>query len=117
MNLFQFVATIVHDLLIFVGVMSVLLVVLAITIARLPSDNPLKRILYALSLRLGATLGAAAVAIPLEPIPGIDVAYDVAAPLALIYFWVRFFREAAAILKTAKRIPGPRDTNPPRLGA
>lgn len=105
MNFLQFVATIVHDLLIFVGVMSVLFVVVVAAVARLPADNPLRRILYALSLRLGATLAAAAVAVPLEPIPGVDVVYDVATPLALIYFWVGFFRQVAAIPKSGKSTP------------
>jgi hypothetical protein len=39
--------------------------------------NPLKRTLIALCYRLGATLAAGAVAIPLEPIPGIDLLYDI----------------------------------------
>ena len=42
----------------------------------MPASNPLKRVLAALSYRLGATLAAGAVAIPLEPIPGIDMLYD-----------------------------------------
>ncbi len=43
----------------------------------MPDSNPLMRVLAALSYRLGATLAAGAVAIPLEPIPGIDMLYDV----------------------------------------
>jgi chromate transport protein ChrA len=107
MSLLQFVSTIIHDLLIFIGAMAVLLVVLAIAIARLPPDNPLKRILHALSLRIAAMIGAGAIAIPIEPIPGLDIVYDVAAPLALTYFWVTFFRQAATILKSVKRLPQP----------
>jgi len=44
---------------------------------RMPETNPLKRLLTALCYRLGATLAAGAIAIPLEPIPGIDLAYDI----------------------------------------
>jgi hypothetical protein len=36
----------------------------------MPDDNPLKRILTALSYRVGATAAAGAVAIPIEPMPG-----------------------------------------------
>jgi hypothetical protein len=60
----------------------------------LPDTNPLKRILTALCYRLGATLAAGAVAIPIEPIPGIDVVYDIGVPIALIWYWWTFFRDA-----------------------
>ena len=56
------------DLLIFVGAMAALLVVLLIVVALLPATNPLKRILTALSFRVGATAAAGALAIPVEPI-------------------------------------------------
>lgn len=111
MSLLDFVATIIHDLLIFTGAMAVLLVIVVIAIPRLPSDSPLKRILHALSLRIAAMMGAGAVAIPIEPIPGLDVVYDVAAPLALAYFWMTFFRQATAIWKSAKRLPEPADAS------
>ena len=55
------IAEIIRDLLIFVVVIS-----------KMPDSNPLKRLLTALSYRLGATLAARAVAVPLEPIPGVD---------------------------------------------
>jgi hypothetical protein len=53
-----------------------------------------KRLLIALSYRLGATLAAGAVAVPLEPIPGIDTLYDVGVPIVLIWYWFKFFRDA-----------------------
>jgi hypothetical protein len=71
-------------LLIFVVVMAALLITLIVAISKMPDSNPLKRLLTALSYRLGATLAAGAVAVPLEPIPGI----------ALIWYWFRFFRDA-----------------------
>jgi hypothetical protein len=61
---------------------------------KMPDSNPLKRLLTALSYRVGATLAAGAVAIPLEPIPGIDALYDIGAPIALIWYWFTFFRDA-----------------------
>ena len=88
------IAEIIRDLLIFVGAIAALLVVLVIVVSRMPDTNPLKRILTALCYRLGATLAAGAVAIPLEPIPGIDVLYDIGVPIALIWYWWTFFRDA-----------------------
>jgi hypothetical protein len=88
------IAEIVRDLLIFVGVIAALLVALVVLVSKMPSANPLKRILTALCYRLAATLAAGAVAIPLEPIPGIDVIYDIGVPIVLIWYWFTFFREA-----------------------
>lgn len=91
MSLLSAVTTIVGDLLIFVGAMAVLLVLAVVIVSRLSADNPLRRVLVALCFRLAATLGAGIVAIPLEPIPGIDVAYDIAAPVLLLIYWISFF--------------------------
>ena len=88
-------ADIIRDLLIFVGVMAVLRVALLVTITRLPPGNPMKRLFTALAFRVGATMGAGLLAVPIEPIPGLDVLYDIGAPIALIYFWYTFFRNAA----------------------
>jgi hypothetical protein len=87
------IAEIIRDLLIFVGVIAALLVAVVIVVAKMPDTNPLKRVLTALCYRLGATLAAGAVAIPLEPIPGIDVLYDIGVPIALIWYWWTFFRD------------------------
>ena len=86
------VAEIIRDLLVFVGVLAVLLTALIVVVSKLPSTNPVKGLLTALCYRLAATLAAGAIAIPLEPIPGIDLAYDVAVPIALIWYWFTFFR-------------------------
>ena len=88
------IAEIIRDLLIFVVVMTALLITLVVVISKLPDSNPLKRLLTALSYRLGATLAAAAVAVPLEPIPGIDILYDIGVPIALIWYWFTFFKDA-----------------------
>jgi hypothetical protein len=88
------VAEIIRDLLIFVGLIAALLIALIVVVSKLPETNPLKRVLTALCYRLGATLAAGAIAIPLEPIPGIDVAYDIGVPIALIWYWFTFFRNA-----------------------
>jgi hypothetical protein len=85
---------IIRDLLIFIAVMFALCIVLLVVISKMPDDNPLKRLLTALSYRIGATLAAGAVAIPIEPIPGLDVFYDIGVPIALIWCWFTFFRDA-----------------------
>jgi hypothetical protein len=88
------IAEITRDLLIFVGVIAALLVALVVVVSKMPNTNPLKRILTALCYRLAATLAAGAVAIPLEPIPGIDLLYDMGVPIVLIWYWFTFFRDA-----------------------
>ncbi len=91
---------IIRDLLIFIAVMFALCIVLIFVVANLPDENPLKRILNALTLRVGATLLAGAVAVPVEPIPGLDVLYDVGVPIALIWYWFTFFRDALKASRT-----------------
>lgn len=88
------IAEIIRDLLIFIGVIAALLIALVVVVSKMPNTNPLKRILTALCYRLAATLAAGAVAIPLEPIPGIDVLYDIGVPILLIWYWFTFFRDA-----------------------
>jgi hypothetical protein len=88
------IAEIIRDLLIFVGVIAALLIALVVVVSKMPDTNPLKRILTALCYRLGATLAAGAVAIPLEPMPGIDLLYDIGVPLVLVWYWFTFFRDA-----------------------
>ena len=88
------IAEIIRDLLIFVGVIAVLLVALVVAVLKMPNTNPLKQVLSALCYRLGATLAAGVVAIPLEPIPGIDLLYDIGVPIVLLWYWYTFFRDA-----------------------
>jgi hypothetical protein len=120
MGLLSAVTEIVRDLLIFVVAMTALLIVLIVVVSKLPDDNPLKRILTALSYRVGATAAAGAVAIPVEPIPGIDALYDIAVPIALIWYWYTFFRDAffrnagPPSAATSKRVPPTIDHEPPR---
>ena len=85
---------IIRDLLIFIAVMFALCIVLIVVVSRLPDANPLKRLLTAFTYRMGATLVAGVVAVPVEPIPGLDVLYDLAVPVALIWYWFTFFRDA-----------------------
>src|ERR1700692_2479016 len=86
------VEQILRDLLIFIVAMSVVLGALLAIISRMPSDNPLKRILVALSYRVGATAAAGMLVIPATPIPGLDAIVDFGAPLALLWYWWTFSR-------------------------
>jgi hypothetical protein len=85
-------AAIIRDLLIVTGILFLLLIGVLVAAFRLPPGNPLKRTLTALALRLGASFGAGLLAIPIEPIPGLDLLYDLGAPAALLYFWYTFVR-------------------------
>jgi hypothetical protein len=93
MEMLSTIAEIIRDLLIFVAVMTGMLVVLIVTVSKMPDTNPLKRLLTALTYRIGATAAAGALAIPIEPIPGLDAAYDVAVPVLLLWYWFTFFRD------------------------
>ena len=53
---------------------------------------------YALAV-LSVTLAAGVVAIPIEPIPGLDVAYDTLVPIALLYYWIKFAWRVIGILR------------------
>jgi hypothetical protein len=93
MEVLSTIAEIIRDLLIFVAVMTGMLVVLVVTVSKMPDTNPLKRLLTALTYRVGATAAAGALAIPIEPIPGLDAMYDIAVPALLIWYWFTFFRD------------------------
>lgn len=101
------IAEIVRDLLIFIAVIAALLIALVVIVSKMPDTNPLKRVLTALSYRLGATLAAGALAVPLEPIPGVDVVYDIGIPLLLIWYWFTFFKNTFDVKSKASR-PGPK---------
>jgi hypothetical protein len=85
---------ILRDLLVFIVAMAVVLAALLVIISRMPNDNPLKRILVALSYRVGATAAAGMLIIPATPIPGLDAIVDFGAPIALLWYWWTFFRNA-----------------------
>lgn len=88
----EFIGNMVMYLLIFTAVMFALFIVLIVVISYMPDNNPLKRILTALSYRVAATFGATAVAIPLEVAPPVELAYDIVAPAVLAFYWFTFFR-------------------------
>jgi hypothetical protein len=108
------IENIIRDLLIFVAAMTALLIILIVVVSKMPSDNPLKRVLTALCYRIGATAAAGALAVPVEPIPGLDALYDVGVPILLIWYWFTFFRDAGRAMShppAASPRPGPIEPN------
>lgn len=99
MDILSFIGQIIRDLLIFVGACFALLVILLIVVSRLSPQNPLRQLLGELCRHVAVTLAAGLVAIPIEPIPGVDVAYDTLVPLALLYYWIKFIWRAIGPLK------------------
>ena len=117
MEILNLVGQIVRDLLILVGACFALLVVLLIVVARMPRENPLRQLLGELCRHVAVTLAAGAVAIPIEPIPGLDVAYDTLVPIALLYFWIKFaWRAWTAISSPPALSDIPRTPLPRRPG-
>jgi hypothetical protein len=106
------IEAIIRDLLIFVVAMTALLIALLVIVSRMPEDNPLKRILVALSYRVSATAVAGLIAAPATPVPGLDALVDIGAPILLVWYWWTFIRglwadrartEAARKIEPAKR--------------
>ena len=87
-----------------VVVLVALALILLVVVSRMPPENPLRQVLNLLIARVGATAAAGALAIPIEPIPGLDVLYDIGAPLFLIYYWYQFFRSIGP-MRAAERKP------------
>lgn len=106
MDALSSIEAIIRDLLIFVVAMSALLVALLVIVSRMPDDNPLKRILAALSYRVGATAAAGLIAAPAMPIPGLDAVVDIGAPILLVWYWWTFFRGLWA--DRARTTPAPK---------
>lgn len=109
MDVLNLIGQIVRDLLIFVGACLALLIVLLIVVARMPRDNPLRQLLSELCRHVAVTLAAGAVAIPIEPIPGLDVAYDTLVPIALLYYWIKFALRVIGIF-SHRALPAPEAT-------
>ena len=86
------IEAIIRDLLIFVVAMTALLIALLVIVSRMQSDNPLKRILVALSYRIGATAAAGLIAAPATTVPGLDAVVDIGAPILLLWYWWTFVR-------------------------
>lgn len=74
--------------------------------SKLPPDNPLYRLMNALSQRLAVTTGLFIITPPIELIPVFDALYDIGAAAFLGWYWWRFIHEE---LLTSHR-PAPKTT-------
>jgi hypothetical protein len=84
---------ILRALLIAVGAFTLVFVLLVLILFRMRRDNALKRGIRLLTYRVAATLLAGLFAIPIEPIPIADAIYDLGVPIALIWYWLKLFRD------------------------
>jgi hypothetical protein len=82
--------------LIVAGSLIALTMVLVVLVLYLP-NNPLRDVVAALAKRLGTTAAVTALAAPIELIPGVDVFYDVAGALFLVWYWATLFKDVADI--------------------
>ncbi|MBS0448506.1 MAG: hypothetical protein JSR59_21500 [Proteobacteria bacterium] len=89
----NFLSSMIWAFIVLVG----MLLVSGISVSLLPNDNPLRELLVALSRKLALTLGLAVAAVPTEFIPVVDVLYDIAAPLFLLFSWGGFIKDAIAL--------------------
>jgi hypothetical protein len=105
----------IRDLLIFIVAMIALLIAFIVIVAKMPDNNAFKRILSALCYRVGATVVAGVLALPIEPIPGVDVIYDLGAILALVWYWFTFFRDTCKPAFHSTRSLPSRPPPPPDL--
>jgi hypothetical protein len=100
-----------------VVVLVALALILLVVVSRMPAENPLRQVLNLLIARIGVTAAAGALAIPIEPVPGLDVLYDIGAPILLVYYWYTFFRKIRRTwsnLSAAPRSRGPTIDHEPR---
>jgi hypothetical protein len=86
-----------------------IVLILLVVISQFPANNPLRQVLSLLVARIGATAAAGVLAVPIEPIPGLDVLYDVEAPILLLYYWYTFFRRIRPTLSKSRPYRPDRD--------
>ena len=69
-----------------------LLVILIVLVNYLPR-SPLRDVLGAVTKRIGATVALAIIAVPVQPILGIDGIYDLASSAFLLCYWFLLIRD------------------------
>lgn len=74
-----------------------LLVILLVLVNFLPK-SPLRDIIGALTMRIGATATVAVIAIPVQPIVGIDGIYDIASTIFLLCYWLLLIKDVRKAL-------------------
>jgi hypothetical protein len=88
-------------------VLIALCLVLLVVVSRMPADNPLRQVLNLVIARIAATAAAGVIAIPIEPIPGLDALYNIGAPVLLAYYWFTLFKRVGPIWSKSRKPRGP----------
>jgi hypothetical protein len=101
-------------LVISVAALVALTLVLIVIVAHLPG-SPLKEILVAVAKRIGATAALSLLAVPLEPIPGVDVVYDAAGLVFLAIYWLSIVKIVAKALRSRTPATSGPEPSIPRL--
>jgi hypothetical protein len=94
---FHFLQTLVLCL---TGLIVALMVLVVVIMNMKP--NPLRDLLVSLLWRLGATLGLAMIAPPIQAVPVVDVTYDVGGLILLIMCWIGFFKDFSNVMRGKK---------------
>ena len=84
-----------------------LCLILLVVVSRMPADNPLRQVLNLVIARIAATAAVGALAVPIEPIPGLDVLYDIGAPVLLAYYWFTLFKRVGPIWPKSRKPRSP----------
>lgn len=71
--------------------LTALFIILIVLVNFLPR-SPLRDILGAVSKRIGVTAAVTVIAIPVDFVPGVDVAYDVISIMFLVWYWYRIIK-------------------------
>jgi hypothetical protein len=98
-------------LVISVAALVALTLVLIVIVWNLPG-SPLKEILSALAKRIGATAAVSLLAIPLEPIPGVDAVYDAVGLVFLALYWISIVKAIANAVKPRVTVEAPEHSIP-----
>ena len=69
-----------------------LLLVLIVLVNYLPR-SPLRDVLGAVTKRIGATAAVTMIAIPIQPIVGVDGIYDIASSIFLLCYWLLLIKD------------------------
>jgi len=104
---------IIKFLLIFIGAMTVLMLIVLAVLWKMPPTHPWRLVLAAFARRLAATWGIALIDIPATAIQPLGDVWDVGTLIFLAWYWYTFFRDDAgralrALKDVARSTPRPR---------
>lgn len=83
-------------------ILFVAAMVLLVVVMRMES-NPLKDVLSSLLWRVGATVGILTIGLPIQPVPDVDVAYDLGGTIVLAIYWIGFIKDVVDAVRSGRR--------------